>query len=477
MALRAGVGRVDITPPPDIPNGMWMAQRHVRAEGVHQPLWLTCLALADGDERVLLIELDWCVLSDAQDDRVRTAVAAATGVPSQRVLPLCTHNHAGPVTQDTYRGEGADEVAAYVAALPGRAVEACVAALGCLEPARLAAGWGESDIGVNRDLRLPDGRAVAGPNTDGPADRSVGVVRLEREGGSPLAILLNYACHPTVLGPDNRLVSPDYPGTAKRVVEAHLGAPCLFLQGAHGDMGPIEGFVGNTAVAERLGTRLGLAAATVALALDARPVRRRLERVIPSGAPLTEFVDEPTGEPPPRLAVRSGRARLPVRHPLPDVLAGATRRMARWSDELDARRQADAGPQAIAEAQQNLERERLRHVRFVAFDAHEYAETELQAVVLGPVALLLTWGEPYSAIGLDIKRRSPIASTFVVSCLGGDPTYVATPAGFEPPQPFQIDNCPFTPAAAQALADAAVELLGEAALATARLEPATPSVA
>lgn len=463
MALQAGVGRVDVTPAPDIPNGMWMAQRHVRAEGVHQALWLTALALADGDERVLLIDLDWCVLSDAQDRRLRAAVTAATGLPAERVLPLCTHNHAGPVTQDTYQGEGADEVAAYVATLPDRAVQACLAALDGLEPARVAAGRGESDIGVNRDLRLSDGRAVAGPNPEGPADRSVGVVRLEREGGTPLAILVNYACHPTVLGPDNTLVSPDYPGTTKRVVEAQLGAPCLFLQGAHGDMGPVEGFVGDIAVAERLGTRLGLEAAKVALGLDARPVRRRLERVIPSGAPLTVFVEEPTGEPPPRLTLSNGRARLPVRDPLPDILAGAERRMAHWSAELDARQKAGADPRSIAEAHQNLERERLRHVRFEAFRASDHAETELQVVVLGPVALLLTWGEPYSAIGIDIKRRSPFASTFVVSCLGGDPTYIATPAGFEPPQPFQIDNCTFTPAAAATLAAAAVALLEAAA--------------
>jgi hypothetical protein len=306
----------------------------------------------------------------------------------------------------------------------------------------------------------------------------VGVVRIEREGGAPLAVLVNYACHPTVLGPDNTLVSPDYPGTTKRVVEAHVGAPCLFLQGAHGDMGPVEGFVGDAAVAERLGTRLGLEAAKIALGLDARPVRRRLERVIPSGAPLTVFVDEPTGEPRPasssaaaapgsRYATpsptssRAPRVGCPLRSSTPASRAAPT--PARWSDELDARRRAGADPRAIAEAHQNLERERLRHVRFEAFHASEHAETELQAVVLGPVALLLTWGEPYSAIGLDIKRRSPFASTFVVSCLGGDPTYVATPAGFVEPQPFQIDNCTFTPAAAAALADAAVALLESAA--------------
>lgn len=457
----AGVGRIDITPPPTIPNGMWMAQRHVRAEGIHQPLWLTALALRQGDEAVVILELDWCLLSDRQDRSLRRAVADACGVPPRRVLPVCTHSHAGPVTQEDYQGEGRDDVRSYVENLAAWGVDATRAAIDRLEPVRIVAGHGRSDIGVNRDLRLPDGRAVAGPNPEGPSDSEVGVVRIESDGGRPVAIVLNYACHPTVLGPDNRQVSPDFPGTAKRVVERELGAPCLFLQGAAGDAGPIEGFVGDPAVAERLGTLLGLEAAKIALGLDARPVKRRLERVIPSGAPLTVWTWEPAEAPPPQLTVRSGHARLPVRAPLPDLFEGAEERYRTWATTLEERRARGASSDALTEAHQNAERERLRAKRAETFRAAGEVKTELQAVALGPVTLLFTWGEPYAQIGLDIKRSAPMPDTFVVGYLGGDPTYVVSPEAFEAPQPFQVENCPFRPEAAALLVEAALDLIHE----------------
>lgn len=461
MALHVGVGRSDITPPDDIPNGMWMAQTHVRAEGIHQALWLTVLALSDDGEAALLLDIDWCLLSDRQVVALRRAVSEATGVAEERILPVCTHQHAGPVTQDSYAGEGADEVAAYVATLPDKAVAASLEAIRSSVPARVAVGWGISDVGVNRDLRLPDGRTVAGPNPSGHADQAVGVVRVEREDGSPLAILVNYACHPTVLGPGNRLVSPDYPGSTKRVVERLTGATCLFLQGAAGDMGPIEGFVDDVAVAERLGTRLGLEAAKVALSLDARPVRRRLDHVVASGAPLAMFSEEPTGAPPDRLSVRSARLGLPVRADLPTVFSQAPERLAAWSEQLETRRAIGAPATAIAEAQQNVERERLRAQRFATYRSSREVEVEMHVARLGPAALVLTWGEPYSWIGSEIKRRSPVPDTLVCGYVGGDPLYVATPEAYRPPVPFQVENCPFTPEASAVMVDAALDLLRE----------------
>ena len=110
-------------------------------------------------------------------------------------------------------------------------------------------GNGHSDIGVNRDLRLPDGRIIVGCNPDGFCDRDVGVMRFDSLDGEPVGSILNYAAHPTTLGPGNKLVSPDYPGSARQIVEQVTGAPCFFLQGASGNMGPVETFVADAAVA------------------------------------------------------------------------------------------------------------------------------------------------------------------------------------------------------------------------------------
>ena len=82
-----------------------------------------------------------------------------------------------------------------------------------------------------------------------------------------LATLFNYACHPTTLAWENRLLSPDYIGAAREVLEHAFGAPALFLQGASGELAPRDDYVGDTAVADRNGRQLGHAAAAAIEAL------------------------------------------------------------------------------------------------------------------------------------------------------------------------------------------------------------------
>jgi len=77
------------------------------------------------------------------------------------------------------------------------------------------------------------------------------VARVTDPAGRLRATLVNYACHPTTLAWDNSLISPDYVGAMREVVEAATTGPCVFAQGASGDVGPRYGFVGDTAGADR----------------------------------------------------------------------------------------------------------------------------------------------------------------------------------------------------------------------------------
>ena len=58
--------------------------------------------------------------------------------------------------------------------------------------------------------------------------------------GEPVGGVLNYSCHPTVLGPGNLQISADYPGFASDLVEKRLGHGfvSLFLNGACADVNP-----------------------------------------------------------------------------------------------------------------------------------------------------------------------------------------------------------------------------------------------
>src|SRR5205823_11055658 len=73
---------------------------------------------------------------------------------------------------------------------------------------------------------------------DGPVDRELVVLRVEDEEGRAIALAVTYAAHPTLQDPKTMLFSADYPGALAAAVEKAWGAPCLFLQGAAGDLSP-----------------------------------------------------------------------------------------------------------------------------------------------------------------------------------------------------------------------------------------------
>jgi hypothetical protein len=108
-----------------------------------------------------------------------------------------------------------------------------------LEAARIRIGSGISFANINRRARDVDGRVSLGLNPDGPVDRQIGLIRLERPDGTPIALIANYAMHGTVLGDHYTEISADVQGTVADYVERKVGAPMLYINGAAGNIAPI----------------------------------------------------------------------------------------------------------------------------------------------------------------------------------------------------------------------------------------------
>jgi hypothetical protein len=110
---------------------------------------------------------------------------------------------------------------------------------------RIGTGYGAAYIGHNRLHVNTDGtvnwfeRNLTKIPTS-PVDPIVSVLRIDQADGTPLAILVNYSCHPVVFGSDNLQYSADYPGVMTKTVEGAFGKKplCFFLQGAPGDINP-----------------------------------------------------------------------------------------------------------------------------------------------------------------------------------------------------------------------------------------------
>ncbi len=234
--LRAGVAREVISPP----RGIYLIGYGDRAKGnagVHDDLTATALVLDDGQERLALVACDLLCLNEFVVDRVQAQVGQETPV-----VICCSHTHAGPIAYADHRSSRARR--ATVNTLVGRIAHAVRRAASALIPVELAWGQAEAGIAINRRERRPDGEVVIGVNAGGPIDRSVGVLSVRAadstsaRDGAPLATVVNFACHGTVLGPGNLLVSADWIGAMRPRVERALGGLTLFLQGAAGDLNP-----------------------------------------------------------------------------------------------------------------------------------------------------------------------------------------------------------------------------------------------
>ena len=230
--IKAGAARTILSPP----KGIFLigyGDRSKGNRGIHDDLTATALVLDNGKSKIAIVALDILCLNEFIVDQVRAAC------PGIEPVLCCSHTHSGPIG---YAGEGSGRREKnYMDSLVGGIVKAIQNAAGASQEAELMWGEGSADIAVNRREKLPGGEVIIGENPQGVVDRAVGVLSVKVD-GSRLATVVNFACHGTVWGPDNLLVSADWIAAMREKVEGALGGLCFFLQGAAGNLNPKMGW-------------------------------------------------------------------------------------------------------------------------------------------------------------------------------------------------------------------------------------------
>jgi hypothetical protein len=226
---RAGVARVDITPPVGHEMGGYAARTH-GSTGVHDPLYATVLVIESGNETIALVT---CDLRSFVSTRVGELAARRFGIKT--TLIDVSHTHSGPLTWELR--------SPWYTQAEDKMVEAIGAAKTAMFPATLAISSGAIYLGHNRRKIADQKGAMWWRNAEAlpshPLDPAVYALVIKDEGGKTRAVLVNYACHPSVLGPENFSYSADYPGAMRRAIEAQIpGATALFIQGGAGDINP-----------------------------------------------------------------------------------------------------------------------------------------------------------------------------------------------------------------------------------------------
>ena len=258
-ALLAGAAKVDITD---------------ESGPVNDRLFARALVLKSGDTTAALVTIDAVAIGGIgriKDDflpNVRAKLQKELGIAPSNTLFNASHCH----------GLVHPEVEA-------RTIAAVKTAIKNLVPVKTGAGVGrETRIMENRRLVLKSGKVVdvrhaySLPPDElvaavGPVDTEIGVLRLDRLDGKPLAIVYNFACHPIQNVPSGGNTA-DITGFSSKTIEENLGKDCiaLFVQGCGGDINPINyKAVNHLRSAEPLGLMLGLSTLRAVRKIKSQP--------------------------------------------------------------------------------------------------------------------------------------------------------------------------------------------------------------
>jgi len=211
--------------------------------GVHDPLRVRSLALESGPIRMLWLAVDLVGIDPTLLGEFRQRLARQGRIYSA-VIVSASHTHSGP-------GAYGDSALFGFLALdrPSPAVRERI--LDGLE--RAARESDSRKVPASLASARTEVRDIAKSRVREPLDPELGVVKITRADGRPVALLWNYAIHGTALGRDNFLVSGDLMAEASARIERRIGAPALFVNGAVGDVSPrARGWAGVKAAGEAL---------------------------------------------------------------------------------------------------------------------------------------------------------------------------------------------------------------------------------
>ena len=258
--LKAGVARVDLTPPLELnaPLGGYGERMNRPAEGVHDRIFAKALVLTDGKQKFALVTVDIVGLPPTLKPTLLTRLAAG-GWTSAQLMLLASHSHTSIEMNainpaNTFQVPQLGLYNARVYEFVMDRLDALVEEAGRqLTPVTVGTSCTSID-GWNRNRR---GGAVT--------DKDLTVTRIDTSAGKPLAVLVNFTAHPTFMSGEDMLFSGDWPGHLQRTLESLIGdgVTAMYYNGAEGDQAPIgrpDAGDSRWERAERYGRDLGIVA-------------------------------------------------------------------------------------------------------------------------------------------------------------------------------------------------------------------------
>ena len=409
----AGAASLTFPVPVGTPLGGYAA-RTGPAVGTLDELTIGALVQEQGGERFVLVAADIV----AVDAALAEEVAAAAGLDRAQVAFCASHTHSGPagVVSRLHPADPDRLDPELRTRFVATAVAAIEAARTRMEAVELLHGYA-----------VADGLAANRNDPNGPYDPTLSVLATRRRDRSIQAAMVHFACHPTILGANNRRVSADFPGALRRALAADLGGPegtpvVLFINGAAGDVSTrFTRRAQNPSEVERIGAALATAART-ALARS-----RPLHGLIRHGHVMVPL---------PARRIAEGRSRSLETGGVPRVATAA------------------AGQRRIVETK--AQGAAMLADLSTLPDAAIPADLRLDAWLVGDLALLTVPGELFASLGRAVGEPE---ATLVLGYANGYVGYLPDLAAYAAAT-YEALASPFAPGAGERVAGEAAALLG-----------------
>ena len=357
--MRAGFGKVEITPPLGVELAGYGYYLGRTADQVLDPLFVRAAAFEQEGKKYILASCDCLGLSREIVHDVEAALLKDCGIPSDHVTLVSIHTHTGPAMK--YHGGCGNVSPDYVRTVPGKIADACLTALNDLK-----------EVTGLRFFRAPIRKQWAYNRAcaENPVDGQVRFFRIDRQDAPPM-VLASYACHAVCQG-NIRGISADYPGRVCAELE-EKGFKALYLNGACGDIDPIR------CATEERPARLRGFADTICQGMEGEGV----------GLPLT-------------VSGGQVKAKLRLQHITPEDI----RRMA------DAANQQETDPPGGGRVARAWEQEMLE-----TYDPNRTEEAfHVRYLVLGGVMIAALPFETYTLTGMLIRKALGSDDALVLGC-------------------------------------------------------------
>jgi hypothetical protein len=407
VEFRAGAATSNITP--ELGSSINGGFQDGKALVIHDELHARCLALDDGQTKLVFVVADSCVIGRAIFDEAKKMVNEATGLPVENMMMSATHSHSCGTLQAVGQSEPNPIYQRFVAR---RIADGVRRALNNLAPAKIGHGSASVPHQVfNRRWKMKPGSILPmplGATTDqvktnpginnpnlvepaGPTDPEVSFISVQGADGKPIALLANYSLHYVGgVGPGH--ISADYFGAFAVKIGQLLDAGPEFVgimsNGASGDINNID-FRGGQGKEAPYG-RIQIVANDVAQTVAAAVKTMKHADSVP-------------------LRVAQKEIELGLRIPTPN--------------EVEKAREVMKGSKLFPRME-TMEQVYARETVLLA-DFPAKVSAPLQIMKIGDLHVSAIPAEVFVEIGLELKKRH--APTFTVSLANAYHGYLPTP--------------------------------------------------